>query len=700
MKKLKLAMSIATMCLALMVLCFGVYSATNITYTIGGSISYEVTDVFADVTTRVYTSSFKEKDSLQTTVNAIASNGSVDSYTDTNYKYDFSTTGADNESYNNTTAMSGNTEGGIKIEYNSTTKRTYFVVVSITNKGSNIINAVAKTPTLDSSANTLTGSVNKIAKIEKDGTARLVFAFMLDEITKGVTGVPFEYVITLSNGEYIEPTGTLDYVLPTGVSAQTKVYSQNTMPYEESGVLRASKLRTFAKSLETNNTLSNETKTYDFTSSQNDVKYSLDESNTLNFIITKITNNSGSDVYVKLTDKKEMSFYSTNTYIYRSQDVESLANGQSTTLVVAYKKYKDGQGVALKDAESGYIFEVGNKSEYSPLKFAEAQFYPNSTHTRDAYYYVEMGDFYGLPVRWMLIATQTTETTGDGVYKYSDNKYYKNFVATKDNKPTNTSGIFYQETNTGISMAINGETQTIDCYSERNEEEKTYFQDSDNYGMPCDVPLTGVSYNSYNKQSDKAIKNGVEQETYANNYFNSKIRDYLIGTTDINKSTMHNANSDNKYLDLESGDKSCYTKDLNISKDNSIFKKIQKRTQMETKTGSYGDKGWDTSNGTDYAQGQAINDNFWLLSMEEILTWVGGTTILNSQVNGDMDLISKIYAGWGYFESEQNAIIGANWFRSGSASSGDIAYVVNYFVVNTVGKHFIGTARAAFNMAI
>lgn len=697
MKKLKLAMSIATMCLALMVLCFGVYSATNITYTIGGSISYEVTDVFADVTTRVYTSSFKEKDSLQTIVNAIASNGSVDSYTDTNYKYDFSTTGADSESYNNTTAMSGNTEGGIKIEYNTTNQRTYFVVVSITNKGSNIINAVAKTPTLDSSANTVTGSVNKIAKIEKDGTARLVFAFMLDEITKGVTGVPFEYVITLSNGEYIEPTGTLDYVLPTGVSAQTKVYSQNTMPYEESGVLRASKLRTFAKSLETNNTLSNETKTYDFTSSQNDVKYSLDESNTLNFIITKITNNSGSDVYVKLTDKKEMSFYSTNTYIYRSQDVESLANGQSTTLVVAYKKYKDDQDVALKDAESGYIFEVGNKSEYSPLKFAEAQFYPNSTHTRDAYYYVEMGDFYGLPVRWMLIATQTTETTGDGVYKYSDNKYYKNFVATKNNKPTNTSGIFYQETNTGMSTALNGETQTIDCYSERNETEKTYFQN--NYGMPCDVPLTGVSYNNYNSNGYKAIKNGVEQETYANNYFNSKIRDYLTGTTDINKSTMRNANSSNKYLDLESGDKSYYTKDLNISQDNSIFKKIQNRKQMETKTGSY-DNGWDTSKGTDYAQGQTINDNFWLLSMEEVMTWLAGTTIYNTQINDDMNLLTKIYAGWGYFESEQNITIGSNWFRSGSASSNSNAYFVSYDVISSDARYFNFSARAAFNMAI
>ena len=54
MKKLKLVMSIATMCLALLVLCFGVYSATNITYNIGGSISYQIDDVMVEVTTRLY----------------------------------------------------------------------------------------------------------------------------------------------------------------------------------------------------------------------------------------------------------------------------------------------------------------------------------------------------------------------------------------------------------------------------------------------------------------------------------------------------------------------------------------------------------------------------------------------------------------------------------------------------------------------
>ena len=56
MKKLKLVMSIATMCLAIAVLCFGVLAATSVTYTIQGTISYDVEDVYVDVNTTVYKS--------------------------------------------------------------------------------------------------------------------------------------------------------------------------------------------------------------------------------------------------------------------------------------------------------------------------------------------------------------------------------------------------------------------------------------------------------------------------------------------------------------------------------------------------------------------------------------------------------------------------------------------------------------------
>lgn len=59
MKKLKLSLSIASLCLCFAVLCFGVFSATNVSYNIGGSISYEVNDAFVKINTKVYKNSKK-----------------------------------------------------------------------------------------------------------------------------------------------------------------------------------------------------------------------------------------------------------------------------------------------------------------------------------------------------------------------------------------------------------------------------------------------------------------------------------------------------------------------------------------------------------------------------------------------------------------------------------------------------------------
>ncbi len=201
MKKLKLVATISTLCLALMVICFGVYSATNVTYTIGGSISYEVNDVFATVETDVYTSSFNDSTKLKTEAEKFLTNDAVENAIQTEYKYDFTTTGAESESYSNTTKMDGNTEGGIKIAYNTTSQRTYFVVISITNNGDNIISA-SVTGTLGENANTTFVSTDPIISISKSNKQKIVLAFMLDDITLGVSNVDFDYTAKIGVGKY------------------------------------------------------------------------------------------------------------------------------------------------------------------------------------------------------------------------------------------------------------------------------------------------------------------------------------------------------------------------------------------------------------------------------------------------------------------------------------------------------------------
>ncbi len=98
MKKFKLTMSVSVMCLAIAVLCFGVFSATNVTYNIGGTISYEVEDVFVNITTKVYTSNAQvdNADDLKLYANKFVNQTptslgeySVTNLTEYNGKFDF-----------------------------------------------------------------------------------------------------------------------------------------------------------------------------------------------------------------------------------------------------------------------------------------------------------------------------------------------------------------------------------------------------------------------------------------------------------------------------------------------------------------------------------------------------------------------------------------------------------------------------------
>ena len=55
-RKSKLFLSLASMMFAVALLCFGVYAALSVTYTISGSVVYEVKDVFVNIQTSVYVS--------------------------------------------------------------------------------------------------------------------------------------------------------------------------------------------------------------------------------------------------------------------------------------------------------------------------------------------------------------------------------------------------------------------------------------------------------------------------------------------------------------------------------------------------------------------------------------------------------------------------------------------------------------------
>ena len=54
MRKARLFFAIASLCMSICLFAFGVYSATMVTYTISGSVSYEVKDVLVTIKTEVF----------------------------------------------------------------------------------------------------------------------------------------------------------------------------------------------------------------------------------------------------------------------------------------------------------------------------------------------------------------------------------------------------------------------------------------------------------------------------------------------------------------------------------------------------------------------------------------------------------------------------------------------------------------------
>ena len=71
-RKSKLFLSLASMMFAVALLCFGVYSAISVNYTLSGSVSYQVTDAFVEITTKVYASKdLMDEETLKTSAQAI-----------------------------------------------------------------------------------------------------------------------------------------------------------------------------------------------------------------------------------------------------------------------------------------------------------------------------------------------------------------------------------------------------------------------------------------------------------------------------------------------------------------------------------------------------------------------------------------------------------------------------------------------------
>lgn len=207
MKKFKLLASIASMCLAIAVLCFGVFAASSVTYTISGTISYTVSDVFVNLTTTVYSYDQKmtteEMNTLAGSItDATAANQTVATKTLT---YVTDKTGT----YTNGGAVTGiiATDGdNIKIDsanlalsYSNvgTKQLTYFIVTKIDNLANRELKVTCGT--MAAVANSNLGS-KTIESVAANASGVVVYAMSVNDLTVGIPSASFTASITFAYG--------------------------------------------------------------------------------------------------------------------------------------------------------------------------------------------------------------------------------------------------------------------------------------------------------------------------------------------------------------------------------------------------------------------------------------------------------------------------------------------------------------------
>ena len=205
-RKTKLFFSLVSLCFTLAVLCFGVYSALSVSYSISGSVSYEVTDCFVDITTTVYSSnaiaqSDEELLSLANEFvnaipNTIGDNKTVTHVTEYDDVFDFNTlTGTldENNGYTPETSLDL-TFGTVQNAY------TYFVVVNIQNLADNVVytKISSLTDNLEGLSIVATDSNLRIFS-DQEGGQSIVFAYAISDLTQSQDSTPIDFSLSFTS---------------------------------------------------------------------------------------------------------------------------------------------------------------------------------------------------------------------------------------------------------------------------------------------------------------------------------------------------------------------------------------------------------------------------------------------------------------------------------------------------------------------
>ena len=199
MKKMKLLMSLSMLCLSIAMLCFGVFAASQVTYTISGTISYTVKDVYCTISGVVYKNSAANvaAGTLNTNLTSLIG-GTTSGYTSAQTLSAWTSTGS--AASPETKAETVNIAFGK--DSNNAEWYTYYIILTIQNNSSKQLNAnlaitnPASGDTGYSLLNISTGS--KTATIAANATQKVGVAYSLNDKKTSISNLALSNVLTVS----------------------------------------------------------------------------------------------------------------------------------------------------------------------------------------------------------------------------------------------------------------------------------------------------------------------------------------------------------------------------------------------------------------------------------------------------------------------------------------------------------------------
>lgn len=325
------------------------------------------------------------------------------------------------------------------------------------------------------------------------------------------------------------------------------------------------------------------------------------------FYVLNVKNlSSSAPVYVKVTDNSQTLWdnYACNMYHYRTEDIVGLTSTDTTNnnIVIGFALIDETS--EFEDVDFSYDVEVGIAEKYNPVK-ADAE---------REYYYVEMGDWYGVPVRYRLVATNQSANFENGQTSF----VYYNSTFNANTLPHDINGVFLQETCTNQIVGTGGANNWTCSYTER------------------DVTAVGGGIQYGKAQSLSTMKFGSSIE-----YLSSTVRDYLNGIQ-VDKLAASKNNSDGSVEAHTS-----FFDDFEFSSSHWVYSHIQGRTvgdiAANTRFGGFGSKlptsqtinnednvyCWspsDTTASIPDGLSSSTLDKLWIMDQAEVMLFLGGQT--------------------------------------------------------------------------